>query len=449
MTVQDGRAVPGKETAGFTLPQVHEAWLPREHSLHRPRHGKRQFVALVSAVAFFATPLVAWTFGARPVAFENRELVAFPSLSDGAKFFTKLPQWATDHLVFRQDAVHATDWISETFFGEPVPLDGGQNGGGPVPGNPVAPPAPSPGEPAGPEQSQPPDSSGFAKVVQGRDGWLYFGGDAQSKCQPAQPLDRTIAQMNRLRQIVERSGRRFVLVVAPDKTTAVPERLPSSYPGKDCSRQPSIDFWNRIVAEAGALDLRPQLREAATVVKHEVYHRQDTHWTDEGALVMTRRLAEAVQPGVTRTWVTEVEQQWKSNGGDLSALMGRKGEMSGAQYRLRPDGKVDRTRALGSKFVEPMVTRTAQGSGVVPQRVAVLMDSFSLAAARYLGAGFANLTLQNYLDFAKTPESAAATIAGQDVVVVEMVERALAAGGGTLISPQFLDRFEQLLPPRG
>ncbi|MCP3799972.1 hypothetical protein NLX83_11965 [Allokutzneria sp. A3M-2-11 16] len=442
MTVRDG----GKAAEGFTLPQVHEAWLPREHSLHRPRHGKRQLVALLSAVVFFATPILAWTFGARPVAFENRELVAFPSLGNGFGFFTKLPQWATDHLVFRQDAVHATDWISETFFGEPVPLDGGNNGGGPVPANPIAPPAPT--EPTGPEQVLPPDSSGFVKVVQGRDGWLFFGGDAQSKCQPSQPLDRTIAQVNRLRAIVERSGRRFVLVVAPDKTTAVPERLPGSYPGKDCSRQPNIDFWNRIVPEAGAVDLRPQLAAAAAEVKHEVYHRQDTHWTDEGALVMTRRLAEIVQPGTTRTWVTEADRAWKAPGGDLSALMGRKGEMSGVQYRLRPDGMADRTRSVGTQFTEPLVLRTAQGPGMVSPRVALLMDSFSRSAAPYLSATFANLTLQNYLDFAKSPEAAAATIAGQDVVVVQMVERNLAAGGGTLITPPFLDRFEQLLPPR-
>ncbi|WP_143261619.1 hypothetical protein [Allokutzneria sp. NRRL B-24872] len=431
---------------GFKLPQVHEAWLPREHSLHRPRHGRRQFVALISAIAFFATPLAAWTLGARPVAFENREIVAFPSLADGFAFFTKLPQWATDHLVFRQDAVHATDWISETFFGEPVPLDGGSNGGSPVPANPIAPPAPT--EPTGPEQVLPPDSSGFVKVVQGKDGWLFFGGDAQSKCQPAQPLERTIEQANRLRAIVERSGRKFVLVVAPDKSTVVPEKLPDSYPGRDCSRQPNADFWNRFVPATGAVDLRPQLAAAAAEVKHEVYHRQDTHWTDEGALVMTRRLADVVQPGVSRTWVTEVERTWKSTGGDLAALMGRKGEMSGAKYRLRPDGKVDRTRPIGTKFPEPLTLRTAQGPGVVAPRVAVLTDSFSQAAAPYLAATFANLTLQNYLDFAKSPEAAAVTIAGQDVVVVQMVERNLAAGGGTLVMPQFLDRFEQLLPPR-
>lgn len=66
-----------------SLPEVHEAWLPKQHPLHRPRHGGLQIIALVCALVFFAMPAFAWTVGMRAEPIGNRPMAPFPSVSQG------------------------------------------------------------------------------------------------------------------------------------------------------------------------------------------------------------------------------------------------------------------------------------------------------------------------------------------------------------------------------
>jgi hypothetical protein len=85
------------------------------------------------------------------------------------------------------------------------------------------------------------------RVVQGADGWLYYGFDADAKCQRTHPLSETIGKLNERRKAVEDSGRKFVFVVPPDKSTMVPQFLPASYPGKDCAKAAEDPTWNQLV----------------------------------------------------------------------------------------------------------------------------------------------------------------------------------------------------------
>jgi len=116
-------AVP-TQTAPSTLPPIHESLLPRDHTLHRPRHGKRQRAALTCAMVFFLVPTLAFVFGVRPQNFENHRLAAFPSPAAGWAFFTGLNNWATDHLPLRQLGVQAETGISSGVFGEPPAFSG-------------------------------------------------------------------------------------------------------------------------------------------------------------------------------------------------------------------------------------------------------------------------------------------------------------------------------------
>src|ERR1700754_2012621 len=81
----------------------------------------------------------------------------------------------------------------------------------------VAPPDPSE------EDRERVREAGFPRVIEGSKGWLYLGYDMLGACLPEQPLDDVIGSLKRLRDAVESSGRKFVLIVAPDKSTMVPE----------------------------------------------------------------------------------------------------------------------------------------------------------------------------------------------------------------------------------
>lgn len=423
------------------LPAVHEAWLPREHPLHRPRHGGKQLIALVSALVFFVTPTLLWVFGVRPSEIENHALAGFPSVSAGWAFFTKLPTWATDQLSFRTAAIGAADGISRGLFGEPLPHDqGGVSNSGPLPGG----PPPANGDVPGPEvNSGPTDQAGYRQVIEGSNGWLYYGIDAESKCAPARPLADTIARIQQVRNIVEASGRRFVWVVPPDKSTMVPQFLPSSYPGKDCQQAAEAPTWAQL-DRAGVLDLRPELQAIARQLNRPVYTPNDTHWTDEGGLSLTRNVAEAVQPGVTKTWRSPAIGTYTGSA-DLPKLLGKSGTKTSVLYNLLPDGLTNRAGPIVTDIETPAVHTSAPITGTVNKKTLVYGDSFSIASSRYLTGAFSDLTMLAYSTTKSTAAQAVDQFVNTQVVVLETVERSVSAGALPFFDNGFIDQLRTAL----
>lgn len=419
--------------------------MPKEHSLHRPRHGKRQLTALISALVFFATPTLMWVVGMRPSEIENHELASFPSISDGWGLFTGMEGWATDNLVFREEAISAADWVSRTFFGEPAPFDQGGTPTGPLPGTPE-----EKGTTTEPEENGPidvprgSDSGGYRQVVEGAEGWLYFGGDALSKCEPIKPLSQTIGQLTKLRDAVERSGRTFVLVVVPDKTTMVSEYLPERYPYKDCAAPVGPQLWQQSIGVAGSLDLRPRLAAAAQRYGRPLYYPQDTHWSTEGALEMIKAVAQDVKPGVAEKWRIQRKDEELVEA-DLPRLVGRNGDNKVINYRFKPDGRADRARNPTINLSQQKHYNSKELEGMVYAPTTVLGDSFLVNASGYLPAAFADLTMQYYRAAASRPEETIDAFTDANIVVLQVVERNVAAGVIDLLDQSFLDRLDQEL----
>lgn len=413
------------------LPPVHEAWLPREHALHRPRHGGRQLVALICALVFFVTPTALWVVGLRPTEIENHKLASFPSITDGWGMFTKLPQWAIDQLVFRGAAIDAADGISRGIFGEPPPFGTEQHQTGPLPGT----------TPSGPQNDESPEvAAGFRRVIEGDDGWLYLGDDVRGKCHPRKPLGRTIAALNKLRKAVEDSGRRFVLIVAPDKTTMVPEHLPERYAGKECAERFTRTLWPKLIDEAKAVDIRPLLEKAEQNVGRPVYYPNDTHWTDEGSVAMTMTLVENLQPGLTQNWQV-VPGGMYSSSADLPKMIGRSGTKTSVRYAVMPDGQTNRTTLLALDIDRPVRRQLPPVPGSISEPTLVFGDSFTKAASGYLTAGFSDVTMLSYSTANDDLDATIEAFVRSEIVVVEIVERALAAGTAGFLYDGFIDRL--------
>lgn len=413
-----------------TLPAVPESFLPREHAHYRPRHGRTQRTAFVSAVVFFCVPLLLLAVGVRPGEFENRRLADFPSPGAGWGFFTGLDRWATDHLPLRQQAVIAADAISRGVFGEPPKLKRATEVGGPVQ-VPVPPPTPEP------EDRDTPMPSDFPDVIEGRRGWLYLGEDVRGACNPTLSLDDVFGRLRALRSAVESSGRKFVLVVAPNKSTAVPENLPTQYYGAACAAKTRDEFWRRLSAETGALDVRGGLSAAAQRTGAPVYSRLDTHWTYEGGLVMTRAVVEQIRPGVTKTWKVR-EGDVVEVPGDLSKVLGRSENVQLKTNELAPDGRRFRSRAVTRPLEEPKRYVQLPGTGMVNTPVGMLGDSFSMYVLRDLVVPFADLTLQDTDKVPKNPQRVADMLADKDVVVLEASERSLVGGVNPMLNTDII-----------
>ncbi|RSM69055.1 hypothetical protein DMH04_46495 [Kibdelosporangium aridum] len=422
--------------AQSTLPPVHEAWLPREHSLYRPRHGVRQLTAIICAVVFFALPLISLTVGMRPTELENHRLASFPNPGDGWSFFTNFNGWSNDHLPFRREAIDAVNGISRGLFGEPPNLGRSPQQSGPV--------AVVPGPQQGDKRQINPGVT-IPLAIEGKNGWMYYGDDVVSRCNQARDLKSTMDQIRRLREGVEASGRKFVMVVAPDKTTIVPENLPNSYAGKDCMQKVNSELWPLLTAEKGVVDLRGELHARGQQLGKPVYPPLDGHWWDEGGLVLARRLAEAIHPTITRKWVTQPVQEY-SIPADTPPLIGLSGTNKGFMYSLKPDGERDQTRNLSPDFNTPVQVGHATGQGTVTESVGMLSDSFTIRALRYLAASFGDLTVLHY---GKTPDdngrAAGEMLAQNEVVAVEVVERTIASGNNQLLQPAVVDGIVRVL----
>jgi alginate O-acetyltransferase complex protein AlgJ len=142
-----------------------------------------------------------------------------------------------------------------------------------------------------------PPIDAFPSMIEGRDGWLYLGADVSGACVPSRSLTDTMVSLRGLRAAVQASGRQSVLIVAPDKTTMVPEQLPADYLGKGCAAQARAEFWRRVVGEAGAIDLRPALVDIARRKGSPVYYPR------RHALEPRRRTGDDLRtggPGATR-----------------------------------------------------------------------------------------------------------------------------------------------------
>lgn len=435
MSVHLDGGKPGKRVRPLT---VHEAWLPKDHSMYRPRHGRQQ-VALICAIVFFLSPMVSLGVFGRPEAFENHKLHDFPSLSDGWGFFGGLSAWATDWLPGRQAAVQAEDAISRSVFGEPPALgaQAGRPGVGPVANQPPSRPE------TGPAQGQ--TNSNYPPVVEGRDGWLYLGNDMYAKCNPIIPTASVIDELIGLRRAVEASGRRLVLIVPPDKSDIFPQFLPGQYAGKDCAPVAARTMWHRLDTEVGYLDLRQPLLAESQRRGAPIYFKQDTHWQFHGGLTMVRTLAENLRPGVTSTWRTAPKETFDKQT-DLPPLIGRTGTEPAELESLAPDGGADRTRTFfGQSNLTPIELRSEPATGTVPDKVAMIGDSFTGFANMYLAAAFNDMTIMHSDYVQNDPGAAAAKLVDSDVVVIEIAERNLIGGQSPILAPAVVKTLSEQL----
>lgn len=426
--VVSGREDAGEQVRNGQFPAIHESWLPTEHPLYRPRHHQQR-LARICALIFLVVPAVAYLAGLRPTVSENHAPAAFPGVGAGWSFFTGLSAWATDSFPFRDEGIAAENGLSRSVFGEPPQY--GQSGGAgpldlPTPTN--QPPVRSGGERAG---------NGFQTVIEGKGGWLYYGYDVEAKCNPEQPLDEVVRNVQALRNAIESSGRKFVLIVAPDKTTMLPQYLPDTYAGKSCAAAATTAFWQRATTDLGVVDLRQPLADEAGATGTPIYFRQDTHWTFAGGLTMVRQMANQVEPGTASTWRV-LPGPTSTGPADLPTLIGRTGTDRTEDYHLAPDGVHDRTMWTSVDFHRTRMLTSDPIEGTVTTSTALIGDSFTQFAYPYLAATFSHLSVTHLDTLGSDPTAVADAVVNSDTVVIEVVERYLAAGVSPVSDPQVI-----------
>ncbi len=391
---------------------------------------RRRWLVLALGLVFLFAPAAAFVSGVRATEIENRRLAAFPSVADGWEFFPRLTVWATDHLPLRDRAVEANTELSEGVFGEAPQYGGSAPAGG------AGPVAPAPAASAGPRT--------YAKILQGEDDWLFFGADVQNACEPEVELDTTLAGLSRFGDLLERAGKRYVFVVAPDKSTMNPDRLPDSYVGDDCAPEAKQAFWERLQSSppTGYVDLEDPLEQLQQDEGDRLWRPSDTHWAPRGALVFAEQLARALDPQLWRTSALRRTGPVELRG-DLAAQLGtpRTDEVPGWQ--------LERAGVTVTSETETRLASTTTGAPLWTGPTLVLGDSFTQSSKTALAPLFAGAQIVHPETAVADAAAVVQAVRGADTVVLEIVERSVAGGDVPIIDPTFTALLEQALAPAG
>jgi alginate O-acetyltransferase complex protein AlgJ len=412
-----------------------------------PRESRltKVVVAVLGGALLFA-PWVAGAAGARsdPVPGENRALAPTPKLH-GFKTFSDLTAYAADHFPLRDVAIRDNKKLVQQLFGEDPSYAG----------NAVKP-----------------------QVLQGKDGWLYFMDDYNKACSPEIPLTQVLAGVKRLNSMLRAAGKRLVLVVPPDKSTADPQFLPANFDLKSCGEKAKKARYAALASLGvdGYVDLLGPIRAQEKATGEPAFLPFDTHWTQRTAATFVQQVAAKLDPALA-TGTSVVKTPGADNNpfkeqGDLQVLNGNAALFSEQGYTVARQGVVNPPSQCdeygpkaGAYSVNHFTGTTTGPAQLFQPRTTWIGDSFTQRALPKIWPYFRDVT--------RVPELTKAIAAGSDVkgrqvypmavsrmlyemshsdvVVVELVERTFAGVGGygTMWSPSFLDAVQAALttPP--
>lgn len=380
------------------------------------RHRQFSPVVLVLALAFFFTPAVALAGGFHAHQIENRPLARFPSIHDGWKAFPELGTWATDHLFGRKQAVAANNQIAQHLFGQ-------------LPDDTAA--AAKPG--------------GYPAVVQGKDGWLFLGDDMKTRCTTKAVPATVVAKLNRLSDIIRKSGRTFVLLIAPDKSSVYPQYLPKSYLGRSCAPAYTEAFWKAFDAHppVGNVDIRTPLLQQARTSPVPLYRPLDSHWDMEGISIEAQLMANALDPALATG--THVEDQGTYHPiGDLTYLLGQpRADSLPARPLVRDGVRMNPGSDLSLHYYRTShITNTSTGAPLYQPKTLLLGDSFTDTSKQYIAPYFADLTMMH--NQSSGLEMANAMI-GRSTVIFQVAERIATTGYSVLLTDSALNTLARVL----
>jgi alginate O-acetyltransferase complex protein AlgJ len=369
------------------------------------------------AVVFFAAPIALRAVGVRARPFENTTIAPAPRLADGWDVFDETTRFLIDRMPLRQQAVRANTWISEHVFASTPQY--GQNGLGGVASDQALPFSGHPEQDRGSAKTSPAAvAAASVEVIAGTHGWLYLQDVFDRACHEFVPVDTATARWLALIRLIRASGRRVVLVVAPDKSTVYPGFVKASTPNLACSRTGEAALWDAIgstrARRAGVIGLRRALLADKARTPAQLYFRKDSHWTAVGALALVRRVVPALDPRVHVLGDEVRDSGPMTYTGDLTLLLGA------------PATDRAPTRAI----------RRARGAARIPGDALLVDDSFGQHAFPLLAPYFADLHQAAW----SVPATILQQLPAARTVVLEVVERQFDFGVSRIgfVTPAFV-----------
>ncbi len=385
----------------FGLPAVDENG-PAGRTPIEPGLTGIQILRIVMFFAIICGPLAAMPFGwgrrSGAADSEQRAAVPFPKWSwrfrDLIVYPRQFEAWFRDHFGFRQTLIDLNSRISYFVF----------------------------------------HTSPSAKVLLGRDGWLFYNGDKQAG--DSNPVDDSRGatrlpprQLEWIRWMIQDQlewlaarGIRYHFIVIPSKEAIYAEYLPD-YAAKVGPSPREQVLAHLRTAGVPALDLMEALR--AGKARDRLFMKTDSHWNDLGALIGYQQIIAAVAsnfPAVRP--LTEADfrvERRLEDGSDLARMINLNRELREEQIYLAPRAeRQSRVRKAGLQEMVDVYAETDDAS--LPVGV-VYRDSFTERLVPFLSENFKRLVFK----WARQGADMSRLDAAQpDVVLQIMADRALS-----------------------
>jgi alginate O-acetyltransferase complex protein AlgJ len=267
----------------------------------------------------------------------------------------------------------------------------------------------------------------------GRDGWLFTNNIGPNNLPPPdaeQRLNNWVDALRSRRDWLAARGIRYLVVVAPEKSSIYPEFLPDAV-----RRHPPPEYGALLRERLGDFVLDPTdgvLAEKATTP--QLYFRLDTHWTDAGAFpayqTLGARLGRELPGFRTKPSARFRTETVINDNADLAKALGRPKRdwvedmpmyhvTHDPIVRLSNDPILTKLRELrgGLRHVQPLAIESPVGVG----RAVLLHDSFGHNLVRMLASDFRRLVCAGTYGFPKDVIEAEKP----DVVIQLLVARAV------------------------
>ena len=288
---------------------------------------------------------------------------------------------------------------------------------------------------AAPASAAPTD---FPTVVAGIDGWLYYGTDQRAACNPTLSAPVIAQRFQQLSQIMQRAGKQFVMMIAPDKTDIYPEYLPTADQGVTCTSKAEAALWAALAANPpgrlpgsarcdrsgeGERSRHPALPQARHALERP--RRTDLR-TAARPTASTRRCGRRQRS----TPLGDSSAQT-----DLEALLGQRTTEQAPLFSVTRPG-VTTTVNTASQLAD-----TTTGAPLITPKTLFISDSFTDSSRFAINPFFAQAGFINSSAAGTAYDELVQSIKSSQIVVLEIVERTVIGGQAPLLDSSVLAKL--------
>ncbi len=279
----------------------------------------------------------------------------------------------------------------------------------------------------------------FPNVLLGKDGWMHYTGDGElnyfQNVWKMESEKELVKKLKALNQYLKSQGITLVIAVAPDKSTIYADTLPEQI--KPLPGQSWLDSLLSYSGEADMpliVDLRPALRTARQ--DQDVFYKTDTHWNGYGAFAAYKAIINSLTSSYPELKPYEIS--------DLNLkLMTKDREVHDTPKMLGIGTITEPTLFIAPKkpFVQTLHPNEYysynQFSLIQDSPLPTLLAFHDSQGAHYLNDYLSmNFGKSYFIHYLSMPEFLTQESIEQfkpDIVVIEMVERALEQLNGLMV----------------